>query len=228
MSVLVVDDDIDILTTLADQFELAGIPVDCASRGRQALELCRQNHYEVIVLDVMMPGGDGLSVCRELRRSGLSTPILFLTARDTLDDKIDGFEAGADDYLVKPFAMRELLSRVGALRKRISRQQVHQLRYGELTMDLELRTVERAGVALRLNPQQFALLHRLLLQAPAVVSREQLEEALWGGEPPDSDALRSHLYQLRSVVDKPFAYPMILTVRGYGYRLQREPDGGGG
>lgn len=220
MSVLVVDDDIDILTTLADQFELAGISVDCASRGRQALELCRRNQYEVIVLDVMMPGGDGLSVCRELRRSGNATPILFLTARDTLDDKIDGFDAGGDDYLVKPFAMRELMSRVGALRKRISRQQVNLLQYGDLSMDLELRTAQRQGVNLKLNPQQFQLLHRLLVQAPAAVSRQQLEEALWDGEPPDSDALRSHLYQLRTVVDKPFAEPMILTVRGYGYRLQ--------
>jgi len=219
MHVLVVDDDADILTTIADQLELHGITVDCAMNGNQAIGLVDENRYDVIVLDVMMPGSDGLSACRQLRDRGCTVPILFLTARDTLEDKVSGFDVGADDYLVKPFAMKELLCRIHALGRRISRQQARTLSFGELTLDLEQASVRRAGKLLRLNQLQFRLLRCLMIRAPQVVTREQLEHELWKDAPPDSDALRSHLYQLRQVIDRPFDYPMLETVRGMGYRL---------
>ncbi|MGB0467677.1 MAG: response regulator transcription factor [Pontibacterium sp.] len=219
MHVLVADDDTDILTTLADQLELHGIAADCATSGNQVLSLFETNAYDVILLDVMMPGGDGLSACRRLRDLGCTTPVLFLSARDTLDDKIAGFQVGADDYLVKPFAMKELICRVQALGQRISRQQARLLVFGELVMDLERATVTRSGTALKLNQLQFRLLRYLMTQAPKVLTREQLEYELWKGDLPDSDALRSHLYQLRKIIDKPFERPMLETVRGMGYRL---------
>lgn len=220
MQILVADDDIDILTTIADQLQLQGFSVDCATQGRQVLELAANNHYDVMVLDVMMPGGDGLTACRQLRQSGCRTPVLFLTARDTLDDKISGFEAGADDYLVKPFAIAELQCRIQALSKRTSHQKISRLTLGDLAMDLDQGSASRAGQVLKLNPLQFKLLRYLLIKAPDVVTRQQLEHELWRDSPPDSDALRSHLYQLRRIIDKPFAAPMLENVRGMGYRLQ--------
>ncbi|MDN2660108.1 MULTISPECIES: response regulator transcription factor [Neptunomonas] len=224
MLVLVADDDIDILTTIADQLELHGIDVDCAKNGNQALTLSQSQHYDVIVLDIMMPGRDGLSTCQALRHEGCTTPILFLTARDTLDDKITGFSTGADDYLVKPFAMKELVYRIKALSQRVSRQHVRTLKYGELELDVEQGSASRAGHPLKLNALQFRLLRLLVSQAPNIVSRQRMEQTLWQDEPPDSDALRSHLYQLRQIIDKPFTYPMLETIRGMGYRLLDTPE----
>jgi len=223
MHVLVVDDDVDILATIADQLELHGMSVDCATNGNQAIGLVGDHRYDVIVLDVMMPGCDGLNACRLLRSRGCTVPILLLTARDTLEDKVSGFEVGADDYLVKPFAMQELVCRLHALARRISRQQVRTLSFGELTLDLEKASARRAGQPLRLNQLQFRLLRYLMIRAPQVVTRQQLEHELWREAPPDSDALRSHLYQLRQIIDRPFAFPMLETVRGMGYRLIRQP-----
>jgi len=219
MLVLVADDDVDILTTIADQLELHGIDVDCAHNGNQALALAQDQRYDVIILDIMMPGRDGLSTCQALRSNSCTTPILFLTARDTIDDKVMGFTTGADDYLVKPFAMTELICRITALSQRVSRQQVRTLTYGELSLDVEQGVARRGGQALRLNALQFKLLRLLVSQAPNIVSRQQMEQTLWQDELPDSDALRSHLYQLRQILDKPFNYPMLETVRGMGYRL---------
>jgi DNA-binding response OmpR family regulator len=218
MLVLLTDDDPDILATLADQLEIQGIESDCAYNGEQALTYCEQQHYDVIVLDVMMPKRDGLSTCEELRKRGISTPVLLLTARDTLEDKIAGFQSGADDYLVKPFAMPELLCRIHALSHRVSKQ-VHQLNVGDLALNPTLKQATREGQPLKLNPIQFKLLATLMHHSPNVVSRGQLEHAIWPDEAPDSDALRSHLYQLRQTLDKPFTHPMLETVRGIGFRL---------
>jgi len=219
MYVLVVDDDPDILSTVVDHLELQGIIADCASSGQQALGLTERNRYDVIVLDVMMPGLDGLSTCRALRQQGSTVPILFLTARDTLDDKIDGFDAGGDDYLVKPFHMRELASRVKALSQRISHQGAQRLCFGELSLDLERHDASRGSLRLSLSPVQFAILKSLIHRAPSVVKREQLEREVWQDHPPDSDALRTHIYQLRSILDKPFSFKMLRTVRGQGFQL---------
>lgn len=225
MKVLVADDDTDILSTIADYLELHHIEVDCVKNGNQAVTLSTQNQYDVLVLDVMMPKCDGLSACKQVRALGCTVPVLFLTARDALEDKIDGFNAGADDYLIKPFAMRELVCRIMALGKRISRQQIRLLKVGELEMDLEQGTTSRAGRPLMLNSVQFRLLRFLMNKAPQIVTREQLEQELWHGSVPESDALRSHIYQLRNRLDKPFSHSMLETVRGRGYRLVAGPSG---
>lgn len=225
MKVLVADDDVDILSTIADYLQLHGIEVDCAQNGNQAITLSTQDRYDVLVLDVMMPKCDGLSACKQMRAMGFTVPVIFLTARDTLEDKIDGFDAGADDYLIKPFAMKELLCRIEALGKRISRQKITLLKSGDMEIDLDMGTAKRDGKILMLNSSQFRLLTFLMNKAPHIVTREQLERELWQDSVPESDALRSHIYQLRTVIDKPFAYPMLETVRGRGYRLVTNQSG---
>jgi len=219
MQVLIVDDEVDILTTIADQLSLDNIITDCAYNGEQALNLVQKNNYDVIVLDVMMPKLNGINTCQKIRANGCTTPIIFLTARDTLDDKIVGFNAGGDDYLVKPFAMDELLCRIQALSKRVSRQAISQLQYGELLIDLDSKQVYRNDQLLNLNQIQYKLLKHLITQAPKIVTREQLEYEIWQGEPPDSDSFRSHLYQLRQIVDKPYTFDILKTVRNQGYKL---------
>jgi DNA-binding response OmpR family regulator len=219
MQVLIVDDEVDILTTIADQLSLDNIIADCAYNGEQALALVQKNNYDVIVLDVMMPKLNGIATCQKIRAHGCTTPIIFLTARDTLDDKIIGFNAGGDDYLVKPFAMDELLCRIQALSKRVSRQSISQVQYGELLIDLDSKQIYRSAQLLNLNQIQYKLLKQLITQAPKIVTREQLEYDIWQGEPPDSDSFRSHLYQLRQIVDKPYPYDILKTVRNQGYKL---------
>lgn len=219
MQVLIVDDEVDILTTIADQLSLDNIIADCAYNGEQALALVQKNNYDVIVLDVMMPKLNGIDTCHKIRAHGCTTPIIFLTARDTLDDKVVGFHAGGDDYLVKPFAMDELLCRIQALSKRVSRQSISQVQYGELLIDLDSKQIYRSDQLLNLNKIQYKLLKQLITQAPKIVTREQLEYDIWQGEPPDSDSFRSHLYQLRQIVDKPYTYDILKTVRNQGYKL---------
>jgi len=220
VSVLLADDDADILEGIADFLTWRGFLVDCASNGSRALALCRENQHDVLVLDVMMPGLNGLTLCEQLRREGVTTPILFLTALDQLDDKIRGFSAGADDYLVKPFAMDELVCRLQALSRRVSRQQLRLMQFGPLRLDMERQQASREGTSLKLTPQGFSLLSYLVSHAPRVISRQELERALWGDDPPDSDALRSLLYQLRTQLDRPFDYPLLHTRRGQGISLQ--------
>lgn len=220
LSVLLADDDPGILESIADFLTWRGISVDCARTGEQALELSRQQHHDVLVLDVMMPGISGFALCLQLRQLGITTPILLLTALDQVSDKVTGFSAGADDYLVKPFAMDELVCRIEALSRRVSRQQLRLLRFGPLELDVELQQARRDDVPLQLTPQGFTLLRHLIAHAPRVVSRRELEQAIWGDEPPDSDALRSLLYQLRTQLDKPFSYPLLHTRRGSGVYLQ--------
>ena len=219
MKVLVADDDNAILATIADQCELQNIQCDCAHNGKQALELYKRDSYGVIVLDISMPGRDGLWACQQLRGIGCTTPILFLTARDTLDDRLKGFSAGADDYLVKPFYMQELICRLTALGRRQSKQNIRQLEYGPLLLDLDQQAAWRDDKQLNITDAQFKILRLLLLKAPKVVSREELEEELWRDQAPDSDALRSHLYQLRLALDRPHDNKMLQTLRNRGYQL---------
>lgn len=224
LTVLLAEDDSGIQEGIADFLQWRGIEVDCARDGEQALSLCHQNRYDVLILDIMMPRLSGLGLCEQLRRDGVTTPILMLTALDTLDDKVRGFQAGTDDYLVKPFAMDELVCRVQALSQRVSRQQVRLLRYGPVELDVEQQQARREGQSLSLTPQSFQLLRYLLARAPRVVSRGELEQSIWGETPPDSDALRSLLYQLRTQLDKPFAYPLLKTRRGQGVCLVLPED----
>lgn len=220
MRILVIEDNRDILANVVDYLELKNYVVDCAQDGLSGLHLAATEHYDLIVLDVMLPGIDGFHVCKRLREDAQSdTPIIMLTARDALDDRLQGLQAGADDYLVKPFALSELVARIEAVLRRSQGSRKHQLQLGDLHYDLDTLQVTRAGQVLRLNPIGHKLLRILMQKSPAVVRREQLEEALWGDDVPDSDSLRSHIHQLRQVLDKPFGQPLLHTVHGVGFRL---------
>ncbi len=224
MQVLVIEDNRDIAANIADYLEPKGHVLDFAVNGQHGLQLAVNEHYDVIVLDIMLPGLDGMSLCRRLRgQARVNTPVLMLTARDQLDDKLEGFQAGADDYLVKPFSVKELEVRLEALVKRSQNQGSNRLlQVADLQYDPDTMTATRDGRALELNPIQRKLLEALLLNTHRVVSREELETLIWGDELPDNDVLRTHIYHLRNVVDKPFPVKLIHTVHGAGYRLQQE------
>lgn len=220
MRILLVEDNRDILANLADYLELKGYSVDCAQDGLSGLHLAVGNHYDLIVLDVMLPGLDGYSLCRRLREEARSSvPVIMLTARDQLDDRLQGFNAGADDYLLKPFALSELAARIEAVLRRSQGGVRRLLQVADLSYDLDTLEVSRAGQRLKLNPLGLKLLALLMQRSPHVLRREALEEALWGDDCPDSDSLRSHIHQLRQTIDKPFPTPLLHTVHGVGYRL---------
>src|SRR5690606_11845133 len=199
--------------------------MDFAYDGISAMHLALTHPFDVIVLDLMLPRMDGLSFCRKLRTDAkVETPVLMLTARDTLDDKLKGFEAGADDYLVKPFALQELHARLLALYNRSHRKADNLLTVGDLTMNKATRQVHRAGQRIDLTPAGMRLLQRLMEAAPSVVDRDDLETLLWADERPDGDALRSHMYKLRQAIDRPFDMPLIHTVHRIGYRIAEDAE----
>lgn len=221
MHILVIEDNPDILANLYDFLEPLGNVLDSARTGIAGLLHAEQQHYDAIVLDVMLPGIDGLEVCRRLRRDlHLATPVLMLTARDTVQDRVAGFDCGADDYLIKPFSLVELDARLKALVRRASGQHLRvSMRFGELTFDPTTFEAVRAGQRLQLTPTGYKLLAAMMHAAPQVLSREALERTVWGDSPPDSDALRTHIHALRAALDKPFATAMLKTIPGIGYRL---------
>lgn len=226
MRILVIEDNRDILANVLDYLQLKGFTVDCAQDGLGGLHLATTGHYDLIVLDIMLPGMDGYQVCRRLREDGHNdVPILMLTARDALDDRLKGLQVGADDYLIKPFALSELVARIEAILRRSQGNRKRQLQVADLLYDLDTLHVSRAGQALKLNPLALKLLAVLMQKSPAVVRREVLEEALWGDDTPDSDSLRSHIHQLRQVLDKPFEAPLLHTQHGVGYRLAGQQNG---
>lgn len=221
--VLVVEDNRGICQNIATYLERHGYIMDFAYDGISAMHLALTQTFDVIVLDLMLPGMDGLRFCEKLRADArMETPVLMLTARDTLDDKLKGFKAGADDYLVKPFALQELHARVQALSKRLHRNVDSVLTVGDLTMNRATLQVQRAGRRVDLNPAGMKLLQRLMEQAPSVVTREDLETLLWADAPPDGDALRSHMYKLRQAIDRPFETQLIHTVHRIGYRISED------
>ena len=221
MRILVVEDHRDLAENIGDYFGPKGHEIDYAADGITGLHLAVTNDYDVIVLDLMLPGLDGLRVCRKLREEAKkTTPVLMLTARDQLDDKIRGFRSGADDYLVKPFALKELEVRLDALRRRGSGPTATRtLKVADLEFDPDTQTVKRAGQRLDLNPSLRTLLGLLMANTHRVVRRAELEAALWGDTPPDADVLRAHIYALRAAIDKPFERKLLHTVHGTGYRL---------
>ena len=223
--ILFVEDDTDIAENVADYLEVKGHVLDFALDGIGGLHLALTQDYDVIVLDIMLPGMDGLTLCRKLREQGTKQiPILMLTARDTLSDKLEGFEAGADDYLVKPFELQELEARLGALVRRAGQLCQKHLQVGDLQVDMGKMAVQRAGIPIELNRTSMKILILLVQAYPNVVSRKEIEHVLWGDMPPGSDALRSHIYSLRQAIDKPFNRPLIQTVHGVGYRLVETDD----
>lgn len=220
MRVLVVEDNRSLVANLFDYFEARGHALDAAPDGPTGFHLASTQAYDAVVLDWMLPRIDGREVLRRLRDAGVDVPVLMLTARDELPDKIAGFRAGADDYLTKPFALPELEVRLEALVARAAgRGRSRVLEVADLRYDLTTLDVTRGGRTLHLYPACRKLLEVLMKASPAAVTRERLEHALWGDEPPDGDMLRSHVYELRRSVDGPFAVKLIHTLPRIGYRL---------
>ncbi|MFN3579785.1 MAG: response regulator transcription factor [Pseudomonas sp.] len=226
MRILVVEDNSDILTNVLDYLTLKGYTVDCARDGLGGLHLALTQPYDLLVLDIMLPGMDGYQVCRKLREEArMDTPIIMLTARDALSDRIKGLNSGADDYLIKPFALSELVARIEAVLRRSQPSLRRLLQVADLTYDLDTLEIHRAEVPLKLNPIGLKLLALLMQKSPSIVRRSELEEALWGDAVPDSDSLRSHIHSLRQVIDKPFDEALLHTVHGVGFRLARGDSG---
>jgi DNA-binding response OmpR family regulator len=224
MRVLIIEDNPDIAANLGDYLEDHGHTVDFAGDGVTGLHLAVVNDFDTIVLDLALPGMDGLEVCRKLRsEAGKDTPVLMLTARDRLEDKLAGFDTGADDYLVKPFELQEVEARLKVRAARGRRRSRRELKVGDLAYNLDTLSVRRAGKEIYLNPIGLKLLQCLMEASPNVVSRSDLELEVWGEEMPDSDSLRVHIHSLRSAIDKPFGSNMIQTRHGIGYRLV-DPD----
>ena len=224
--VLLIEDNHDIAAMVGDHLEHSGYDVDYAADGITGLHLAVTHDFDVIILDLMLPGMDGMDICRKLRtEAAKQTPVLMLTARDTLEDKVAGLDAGADDYLVKPFEIEELDARLRALLRRAGGEVAAEvLRVGGLQLDTGTLEVTRRGRRLNLTPIGLKLLTALMKASPRVLSRRDLERAVWGDIAPDSDALRSHLYNLRKTIDKPFDRPLLHTVSGMGYRLAERDE----
>jgi len=226
MRILVIEDQPEILQNIADYFELKGYLVDCAYDGLGGLHLALTQPFELIILDLMLPGMDGITLCRRLRQDAqILTPIIMLTARDSVDDKLAGFQAGADDYLVKPFSLSELHARVEAVLRRSQSAMENRLQVGDLVYDMNNLEVTRQGKPLKLSPIGLKLLEKLMKRSPHVVRREVLEELLWGEDLPGSDSLRSHIHILRQAIDKPFTSHLLHTVHGIGYCLKTTEHG---
>lgn len=223
MRLLVIEDNRNLVANLFAYFEARGHVLDAAPDGITGLHLALTQPYDALILDWMLPRMDGPEVLRKLRNEGESDmPVIMLTARDELPDKLEGFRAGADDYLTKPFDLPELEARLESLQTRIQgRSRSRVLEVEDLRLDLATLEAARGGQPVHLFPAGRKLLVALMRASPAVVSREQLERTLWGDEPPDGDMLRSHIYELRREVDGPFAVKLIQTVPRVGYRLAR-------
>jgi DNA-binding response OmpR family regulator len=220
MKILVVEDNTDIAANIVDYFEDKGYIVDYAADGITGLHFAVTNDFDVIILDLMLPGMDGLDVCKKLRKeANKSTPILMLTARDSLEQKLEGFEYGADDYMVKPFSLLELEARVSVLGNRSGKNAQKILQVADLEFDTNTFIVKRNGQELEMNPTGLKILKRLMEASPWVVPRQELEVKIWGEEMPDSDSLRVHIHGLRAIIDKPFGKPLIHTRHGIGYRI---------
>jgi len=225
MRILVVEDNHRLNRSLTSSLVYEGYSVDSAYDGQEGQDLAEMTQYDVILLDILLPQKDGLEVCRDLRRRRVQTPILLLTARDSIDDRVQGLDCGADDYLVKPFAMRELLARLRALLRRQQPYKQGQLAVGGLVVDPLSHTVEREGRALELTPKEFALLEYLMYHPNQVVTREMIEQHIWNYDfECESNVIDVYVRRLRRKIDDPFTAKLLTTVRGVGYRLQPPPE----
>jgi two-component system OmpR family response regulator len=223
MRLLVVEDEEKMARLLERGLREEGHAVDVTGRGEDALWMARAAPYDAILLDVMLPGGDGFSVCRDLRRQEIWTPILLLTARDAVDDRVVGLDAGADDYLVKPFAFSELLARLRALRRRKPVERPAVLEVGDLRLDPAERRAWRGDVELQLSTKEFALLEEFMRRRGQILTRAQLLDAAWDmGYERRSNLVDVYVRYLREKIDRPFGRDSIETVRGVGYRLRAD------
>jgi DNA-binding response OmpR family regulator len=223
--ILVIEDNPDIVANLYGYLEPLGYVLDSARSGTAGLAQAAANDYDAIILDVMLPGIHGLELCHKLRTElGQQTPVIMLTAKDTIEDRVEGLNSGADDYLVKPFSLVELEARLKALIRRSQGAFAGQrLSLGPLSLVADSHEVVRSGIQLKLTPTGFTLLKKLLAESPRVLGTGILEREVWGDDVPSSDALRTHIHSLRQVLDKPFDKPMLKTVSGFGYQLV-DPD----
>ncbi len=222
MRVLIIEDNRDLASNMFDFLEAKGHVVDAAGDGITGMHLALVNEYDAIVLDLMLPGMDGITLCRKLREEGgKDTPVLMITARDSLDDKIAGLEAGADDYLVKPAELREVELRLRVLFRRGGdhTQKQKKLTVEDLTLDPFTCSVRRGTKGIDLPPIPYRILEILMSRSPQVVNREDIEHVVWGEGRPDSDSLRAHVHLLRELIDKPFERKLLRTMRGFGYQL---------
>ncbi len=220
MRVLIIEDNQDIAASIYDYLEVLGFTVDAAGDGVTGLHLAVTKEYDAIILDLSLPGINGIDLCCRLRRDAQQLiPVLMLTAKNSVENKLEGFRSGADDYLTKPFSLEELAARVKVLSERGNHIPASQLLVGDLSLNTDTHEVNRAGKQINLNPILFRLLLYLMQNPHRVVKRKELEYAVWQDNPPDSDALRTHLSNLRQVVDKPFDRQLLHTVRGFGYKL---------
>jgi DNA-binding response OmpR family regulator len=225
MRILVVEDNHRLSSSLKMNLAHEGYSVDTAYDGQEGQDLAELTPYDLIILDVLLPAKDGFEVCRDLRRRRIHTPILLLTARDSVDDRVHGLDCGADDYLVKPFAMRELLARLRALLRRQQPYQPGRLEMGSLVVDSGTHTVERAGQPIELTPKEFALLEFLLHHPNQVVTREMIEQHIWNYDfECESNVIDVYVRRLRRKIDDPFPVKLLTTVRGIGYRLTPPPE----
>jgi two-component system OmpR family response regulator len=222
MRVLIIEDDQQIAFFVSKGLQQAGFAVDHVSDGEEGLEMAELNSYDVMIIDIMLPGLDGFSVIESLRSKGNTTPILVLSARGSLDDKLKGFQTGSDDYLTKPFSFSELLARLQALLRRTSRGQgQNALEAGDLSMDLLSRKVVRGNREIELQPREFALLEYLMRNSGNVVSKTMILEHVWDYHfDPQTNVVDVLVHRLRNKIDKDFQAKLLHTVRGVGYVLK--------
>ena len=223
MNLLLIEDDAAMAQIVSSRLSALGHSVDVALTGREGVAKAEGNQHDVLIVDRMLPEIDGLSIVRKLRDAGHATPVIFLTTMDGIDDRVEGLEAGGDDYLVKPFAMAELVARVAALGRRGAAVSQTLLRSAGIEMDLVKRTVTRQGQKIDLQPREFQLLEYLMRNAGQVVTRTMLLENVWDFHfDPQTNIVETHISRLRSKLDKGFGEGVIHTIRGVGYML-REP-----
>lgn len=220
-SVLVVEDDRDLARNLVDYLDLRGYATDYAPDGFAAINRLQSGHYDLVILDLMLPGIDGIAVCHRLRHELMKrTPVIMLTAKDDVDVKVSAFDFGADDYIVKPVALKELEARARALIRRANSEgDSPVLVVGDLRLDTGTLRVERAGQPISMPPVQLRLLALLMKHAPNVVSQQAITREIWGEEAGDKHSMVVHMHALRTAIDKPFDKQLIHTVRGFGYRI---------
>jgi len=223
MRILVVEDNKRLSDSLRRTLEDDGYAIDAAYDGLDGEEMALMGTYDVIILDIMLPEKDGLTVCRDIRNKRINTPVLMLTARDALDDRVSGLDSGADDYLVKPFEVDELRARIRALLRRESSSKSALLQVGDLTLDPATHAVERAGKPVNLTAKEFSLLEYFMRHPNHIISREKAESHLWSYEHlVTSNVVDVYIRRLRRKIDDPYETKLFETIRGAGYRL-REP-----
>lgn len=220
LSILLVEDNQALAQQVLDFLSGKAMVMDYASNGKEALQLMAQSHFDLVILDLMLPDIDGYQLCSLLKEQAEShLPVIMLTARDSLQDKVQGFEVGADDYLTKPFALEELEMRCLALSRRVLLHQDKSISLGELVIDTGRRLVTRQGQIIDLSQTDFEILQVLAMAYPNAVSKRELNNKVWGDDLPETDVLRSHIYTLRNALDKPFDKRLIKTVHGIGFKL---------